>query len=157
MRIPTSSLKWMVCGLQRIERDQAKSSTLIWMRGPHLEGDEAFLLTSEPTFFMMVSPPDEAASTVCRSIERLIFALRSCANYVSGQSRSLQTSPQPARRWQGRGGNKKIRVRTLFREAIFIASAFFGAMYRFPFLVAEEDEAGRVAFCFEVCMPFTLP
>lgn len=54
-------------------------------------------------------------------------------------------------------GRKKIRIRTLFREAIFIASAFFGATYRFPFLVVEEDEAGRVVFCFEVCIPFNLP
>ena len=39
------------------------------MRRSHLEEDEAFLLSSEPTFFMIVSFPDEAALTVCRSIE----------------------------------------------------------------------------------------
>jgi len=39
------------------------------MRRPHLEEDEAFLLSSEPTFFMIVSFPDEAALTVCCSIE----------------------------------------------------------------------------------------
>lgn len=34
-----------------------------------LEEEEAFFLSSEPTFFMIVSFPDEAALTVCRSIE----------------------------------------------------------------------------------------
>jgi len=87
-----------------------------------LEEEEAFFLSSEPTFFMIVSFPVEAASTVCRSIERLIFALRSFLN-----------------------------------EAIFMASAFLGAAYRFPFFVVEEDEAGRTAFCFEVFIPFTFP
>ena len=47
-------------------------------------------------------------------------------------------------------------MRTFFSEAIFIASAFLGAMYLFPFFVVEE-EACRVAFCFEVCRPFTFP
>lgn len=55
------------------------------------------------------------------------------------------------------GDKEKVRIHTLFKEAIFMASAFFGAMYRFPFLVVEEDEACRVAFCFEVCRPFNLP
>lgn len=86
------------------------------------EEDEAFLVSSEPTFFRRVSFPDEAALTVFRSIERLIFALRS-----------------------------------FFKEAIFIAPAFLGATYRFPFFVVEEDEVGRVDFCFEVCMPFNFP
>ena len=60
-------------------------------------------------------------------------------------------------RYIGGGEGGGIRIRTFFNEAIFIASAFFGAMYRFPFFIAEEDEAGRVAFCFEVFMPFILP
>ena len=38
-----------------------------------------------------------------------------------------------------------------------MACAFLGAAYRFPFFVLEENEAARVAFCFEVCMPLTLP
>ena len=50
-----------------------------------------------------------------------------------------------------------VCVRTFFSEAIFIASAFLGAMYRFPFFVVEDDEADRAAFCFEVCMPFNFP
>jgi len=86
-----------------------------------LEEDEAFFASSEPTFFMIVSFPDEAMLTVCFSIERLIFALRS-----------------------------------FLKEAIFIASAFLGAAYRFPFFVVEE-EAGRLAFCLEVCKPLTFP
>lgn len=86
------------------------------------EEDEAFLVSSEPTFFRIVSFPDEAALTVCCSIERLIFVLRS-----------------------------------FFKEAIFIASTFLGAMYRFPFFVVEEDESDRVDFCFEVRIPLTFP
>lgn len=99
------------------------------MRVPHfvfeaegLEEDEAFLESSGPTFFMIVSFPEEAALTVCCSIERLIFVLR-----------------------------------PFFSEAIFIASAFLGAMYRLPFLVVEEEDVERVAFCFEVCIPLTFP
>ena len=50
-----------------------------------------------------------------------------------------------------------VCVRTFFSEAIFIASAFLGAMYRFPFFVVEDDEVDRAAFCFEVCIPFNFP
>ena len=71
------------------------------------------------------------------------------------QNQTQQTSP-PNGQEQGKG-KKKIRIRTFLNEAIFIASAFFGAAYRFPFFVVEEDEAGRVAFCFEVFITFTLP
>lgn len=82
-----------------------------------------------------------------------------CAEALYGlRFRTGSYKPPPTSSEVGRrDGNKKIRVRTLFSEATFIASAFFGAAYRFPFLVVEEEEAGRVAFCFEVCNPFTLP
>lgn len=65
--------------------------------------------------------------------------------------------------WEGledrerRGERWKQIVRTFFKEAIFIASTFLGAMYRFPFFVVEEDESDRVDFCFEVRIPLTFP
>lgn len=65
--------------------DQIESSSQSRIWGTHLEEDDAFLLSSKPTFFMIVSLPDEAASTVCRSIERLIFALSSCTSHVQNQ------------------------------------------------------------------------
>ena len=102
---------------------------------------------------MIVSFPDDAALMVCFSIERLIFALRPC------ESRDLEPSPTKPFPPNGQAKEKKtgsVCMRTFFSEAIFMASAFLGATYRFPFFVVEE-EACRVAFCFEVCRPFTFP
>ena len=83
-----------------------------------------------------------------------------CAE-VLHKPRSEQNQTDPATTEDAgeveREGRGEIRIRTLFSEAIFIASDFFGAAYRFPFFVVEEDEAGRVAFCFEVFIPFTFP
>ena len=61
------------------------------------------------------------------------------------------------KRKRKRKRRKKICIRTFLNEAIFMASAFFGAAYRFPFFVVEDDEAGLVAFCFEVFIPLTFP
>ena len=83
-----------------------------------------------------------------------------CAEILyAPRSESISTSLSPNRETEEGRGKRKIRIRvcTFLKEAIFIASAFLGAAYRFPFLVVEEDEAGRFAFCFVVFIPFTLP
>jgi hypothetical protein len=86
-------------------------------------------VSSDPAFFRIVSFPDEAASTVCRSIERLIFALRSYTNpRVKPGLEELVFTLKRERRgeggWKGeeRSNSKRIvQVSTFFKEAIFIA------------------------------------
>lgn len=82
-----------------------------------------------------------------------------CAEVLYGQASEQVILPtERLKEVGGRGeGGKNNRICTFFKEAIFIASVFFGAIYRFPFFVVEDDEAGRVAFCFAVFIPFNLP
>lgn len=77
----------------------------------HLEEEEAFLVSSEPAFFRIVSFPDDAALTVCCSIERLIFALRSCKykkkRKPSVQKQSRQSIFAPQGGWEGKRGGSR--------------------------------------------------
>lgn len=70
----------------------------------------------------------------------------------TGPDKAICTPSESKETERGVGGDS---VRTFFKEAIFIACAFLGAAYLFPFFVVEEDEI--VAFCFEVCIPLIFP
>ena len=80
-----------------------------------------------------------------------------CAEVLYRARSTLTESKRRFPLWGKEGGRAEWFVRTFFKEAIFIASAFLGAMYRFPFFVVEDDEADRAAFCFEVWIPFNFP
>ena len=113
---------------------------------PHFEEDEDFLGSSEPAFFRIVSFPDEAALTVCCSIERLIFVLRFCAktNVETEPERSVFTLREVGRRRDERKrkeeGNKKKKENIgrpgphLFQGSNFYRLRLFRRDVPFPFL-----------------------
>ena len=149
--IPTSSLKWTVCGLHGIVRSGQVTPAVLEVKASLGTWRSFFVIFRANIFHDRELPRRGSVDGVL-----LDRAIDLCAKILYEQrSGQIPTDLSPTKRVGKR--EKKMRIRAFFREASFIAAAFFGAMYRFPFLVVDEDEVGRVAFCFEVCIPFTLP
>lgn len=102
-------------------------------QSPHFEEDEGFLISSEPEFFIIVSFPDEAALTVCCSIERLILALRS---YTDSGSKLNPTNLFSEKRERGEEGETKTGGSRpyLFQGSNFYRLCLFRRDVSFPFL-----------------------
>lgn len=94
--------------------------------------------TSGAACFIIVNFPEDAAETICCSIDLLIFALRSWERF-------LQLSIQPPGR----------NTATLWTEACFTSAGFLGAIYFLPFFKFVAALVGRRGAL--LCSPLVLP